>query len=109
MKKVILVIIFCLTPFVSFALEQMGDPELDKVTGRFGTSAVSDASVLTAPIGDAGSIAGDFSPASEPASMGVELILDGSYANDRQDDATKMTTYFVDQSNIVGAASFGFF
>ncbi|RJP75627.1 MAG: hypothetical protein C4522_20690 [Desulfobacteraceae bacterium] len=109
MKKIVLITIFCLIPIVSFALDQMKDAELDQVTGRFGASAASDAGALAAPMGDAGVISGDISPAAEPASLGVNAILDGAYANDRQDDATTMTTYFVNQSRIVSVASLGFF
>ena len=87
----------------------MSDGEMDQVSGQFGTGAASDAGALAAPVGDTASIAGDLSPTAEPAAIGVSAILEGAYANDRTDDVSKITTYFVNQANIVRAPSLGFF
>lgn len=110
MKKIILfTIALCIIPISSFALDQMKDSELDQVTGKFGTSAISDASALSAPVGDAGAVAGNVSPLAEPASIGVNAILEGSYYNDRANEVTSFTTYFVDTGNVISAPGLGFF
>jgi len=110
MKIIILITIaLCMIPLSSFALDQMKDSELDQVTGKFGTSAISDASALSAPAGEVGAIAGNLSPLAEPASIGVNAISEGSYYNDRANDVTSFTTYFVITGDVVRAPGLGFF
>lgn len=110
MKKIILTaIVLCMIPLSSFALDQMKDSELDQVTGKFGTSASSDASALSAPAGDTGAVAGNVSPAAEPAAIGVNVILEASYYNDRTNDVTSLTTYFVNTGDVIRAPGLGFF
>jgi hypothetical protein len=109
MKKLIVILLLCLIPVTSFGLEVMGDKEMDKITGRFGASAAGDAGSLSAPASDAGFHAGNIAPAAEPASLVGAAISEGTYANDRGDDVTKMTTFFVNVNNVRIAATLGFF
>jgi len=111
MKKrtFIFLIALYLIPASAIALDQMNDKELDRVTARFGIGAVQDAAPLTVPPADASAIAGNITPTTPPASLTVQAILDGSYANDRGDDTTRMTTFFTNMNNLRIAATFGFF
>lgn len=109
MRKLIVIILICLIPITSFGLEAMGDKEMDQVTGRFGASAAGDAGSLSAPASDAGFHAGNISPVGEPAALVGAAISEGTYANDRQDDVMKMTTFFVDVNNVRIAATLDFF
>jgi len=96
-------------PCTAFCLEQMNDGDLDQVTARFGVAAASEAAPLTAPVSDAGAVVGNVSPAAVPASIAGSAIVNGGYANDRVNDVTTFTNYFVNMNNLRVGVTLGFF
>ena len=109
MKRLILILFILLIPLSAFALDQMKDKDLDQVTAGFGVSAAQDAAPLAAPPAVASSIAGDITPVTPPAELVGQAIVDGGYANDRQDDTTRMITYTSNMNDLRVAATLGFF
>jgi len=87
----------------------MKDKDLDQVTAGFGVSAAGDAALLAAPAGDANTTAGNVTPVTPPAALAGQAIVDGAYANDRQDDTTRMTTYTANMNDLRIATTLGFF